>query len=103
MTGALAVKVRISEAARHLGAIAKCHGLWLLAEIAATTFNEVMREAVGCGNRLSGGYIKLSLALPKDVANLMMVAAAGAAAGLASHLKYDVFGRLFDLGGRILL
>ena len=103
MTGALAVKVRRSEAARHFGAIAECHGRWLLAEVTATAFKEVMREAVGCDNGLAGGYIKLSLALPKDVAHLVVVAAAGAAAGLASHLEDDVFGRLFGLGGRTLL
>ena len=103
MTSALAVKVRRSEAARHFGAIAECHGWCLLAEVTATAFKEVMREAVGCDNRLAGGYIKLSLALPKDVADLVMVATAGAVAGLARHLENDVFGRLFGLDGRILL
>ena len=103
MTGALAVKVRRSEAARHFCAIAECHGWWLLAEVTTTAFKEVMREAVGCDNRLTGGHIKLSLALSKDLADLVMVTAAGAAASLAGHLEDDVFGRLFGLGGRILL
>ena len=61
-----------------------------------------MWEARSCDNRLTRGYIELSLALPKDVADLVMVAA-GAAAGLASHLEDDVFGRLFGHGGRTLL
>ena len=103
MTSALAVKVRRSEAARHFGALAECHGRWLLAKVTTTAFKEVMREVVGCDNRLTGGYLKLSLALSKDLADLVMVAAAGAAASLACHLEDDVFGRLFGLGGRILL
>ena len=104
MTRALATEVRTcGKAARHFGAVAERHGRWLLAEVTATAFKEVMREAVGCDNRLDGGYIKLSLALPKDVADLVMVATAGAVAGLARHLENDVFGRLFGLGGRILL
>ena len=98
----LAVKVRRSKAARYFGAIAECHGRWLFAEVTATAFDEVMWEARSCDNRLTRGYIELSLALPKDVADLVMVAA-GAAAGLASHLEDDVFGRLFGHGGRTLL